>query len=141
MFPEDIAVLFAMLPTGTPVNIVDQPVKFGWHQGQLFVEAHEPLAQVLPDGAEAVAGVVVADPVTAVADAEPPVPADGERALADAPDSALTAMTRAFVAATARRDAEADWAVMEAEVEAARGLPVAVGIAAAPTTPLAAGAR
>ena len=43
--------------------------------------------------------------------------------------------------AVSKREAAADWAVMEAEVEAARGLPVAVGTAAPQAEPMAADAR
>ncbi len=40
MYPEDIARLFTDLPIGTPVNIVNQPIKMGWRAGVLFMEAH-----------------------------------------------------------------------------------------------------
>lgn len=43
MLPEDIAELFEHVSVGTPVNIVDQPVKTGWHDGVLYVEVHPPL--------------------------------------------------------------------------------------------------
>lgn len=42
MFPEDIAALFSMVEVGTKVTIVDQPYKFGWHNGELYMEAHPP---------------------------------------------------------------------------------------------------
>lgn len=42
LFPEDIAALYAMVEPGTPVTIVYQPYKVGWHQGQLYLEAHPP---------------------------------------------------------------------------------------------------
>ncbi|MEO0617421.1 MAG: L,D-transpeptidase family protein [Pseudomonadota bacterium] len=118
MFPEDIAVLFGMLPVGTPVNIVNQPIKFGWEQGQLFVEAHEVLARVAPEGPET-EGEGAPAAVRA--------PADAETTVAASEDDALTVMTRAFVAATASREAVADWAAMEAAVADARGIPTAVG--------------
>ena len=44
MFPEDVAAVFAMVPVGTPVRIVNQPVKFGWRNDELFMEAHQVLA-------------------------------------------------------------------------------------------------
>ncbi len=44
MYPEDIARLYDLVPVGTPVNLVDQPVKAGWLAGSLFVEIHAPLA-------------------------------------------------------------------------------------------------
>jgi len=42
LYPEDIETLFGTVPEGTPVRIVHQPYKVGWHLGQLFLEAHPP---------------------------------------------------------------------------------------------------
>ncbi|WP_240454203.1 L,D-transpeptidase family protein [Halomonas sp. NO4] len=43
MFPEDIASVFDRIPVGTQVHIIDQPIKAGWHEGQPYVQAYEPL--------------------------------------------------------------------------------------------------
>lgn len=40
LYPEDIATLFPLASVGTPVRIIDQPVKAGWRGEVLFVEAH-----------------------------------------------------------------------------------------------------
>ena len=45
MYPEDIEVLFPEIAVGTPVNIVNQPIKIGWFADTLFVEAHPPLEE------------------------------------------------------------------------------------------------
>ncbi len=45
LYPEHIARLFRELPVGTPVRIVDQPVKAGWLDGVLYMEVHRPLAE------------------------------------------------------------------------------------------------
>jgi L,D-transpeptidase ErfK/SrfK len=45
MFPEDIEALFPLVPVGTPVHIVNQPVKLGWLAGTLFIEVHPPLEE------------------------------------------------------------------------------------------------
>ncbi|PIE83721.1 MAG: hypothetical protein CSA09_00330 [Candidatus Contendobacter odensis] len=45
MYPENIKQLFGMIPVGTPVRIIDQPVKVGWLNGDLFIESHEPLEE------------------------------------------------------------------------------------------------
>ena len=37
MLPEDIEKLFPQIPTGTPVTIVNQPVKAGWYGGKLYL--------------------------------------------------------------------------------------------------------
>jgi L,D-transpeptidase ErfK/SrfK len=38
MYPEDIKELFPQVPVGTPVTVVDQPVKVGWVDDKLYVE-------------------------------------------------------------------------------------------------------
>jgi L,D-transpeptidase ErfK/SrfK len=43
MYPEDIARVFDDIPVGTPVQIVNQPIKLGWLAGALFMELHPPL--------------------------------------------------------------------------------------------------
>ena len=43
MYPEDIERLFADIPVGTTVHLVNQPIKLGWLAGSLFVELHPPL--------------------------------------------------------------------------------------------------
>ena len=45
LYPEDIARLFPEVPEGTRVNIVNQPYVAGWRNGQLYLEAHQPLAE------------------------------------------------------------------------------------------------
>jgi L,D-transpeptidase ErfK/SrfK len=43
MYPEDIAKLFPEVAVGTPVNLVNQPVKLGWRDDTLYIEVSEPL--------------------------------------------------------------------------------------------------
>jgi L,D-transpeptidase ErfK/SrfK len=45
ILPEDIARLFPQVPVGTPVNIVNQPVKAGWYGGKLYLEVHPALEE------------------------------------------------------------------------------------------------
>ena len=45
LYPEDIETLYAMVPIGTPVTIVNQPYKWGWHQGELLIEVHPALQE------------------------------------------------------------------------------------------------
>lgn len=40
LYPEDIERLYAAVPVGTRVTVVDQPVKLAWIGGQLYLEAH-----------------------------------------------------------------------------------------------------
>jgi L,D-transpeptidase ErfK/SrfK len=43
LLPEDIEQLFSRVRVGTPVQILNQPVKTGWLDGTLYVEVHPPL--------------------------------------------------------------------------------------------------
>ncbi len=44
LYPEEIEALFDAVPVGTPVRIVNQTYKAGWHQGELYLEVHAPLS-------------------------------------------------------------------------------------------------
>jgi len=43
MYPEDIEALYQSAPIGTPVYIVKQPIKIGWLDDTLYIEAHPDL--------------------------------------------------------------------------------------------------
>lgn len=43
LYPEDVAVLFDTVPIGTSVRVVNQPFLFGWHAGQLHLQAYDVL--------------------------------------------------------------------------------------------------
>jgi len=43
MYPEDIAALFPLVPVGTAVRLVNEPVKLAWVEGQLLIEVHPPV--------------------------------------------------------------------------------------------------
>jgi L,D-transpeptidase ErfK/SrfK len=43
MYPEDVAALFPQIPVGTPVRIINEPVKVAWVDGELLLEAHPPV--------------------------------------------------------------------------------------------------
>lgn len=45
LYPEDIERLYGMVPIGTSIRIMDQPVKVGRINGQLLIEAHAPLEE------------------------------------------------------------------------------------------------
>lgn len=55
MYPEDIETLFKLVGPGTPVAVVDQPVKLGWSGGELYLEIH-------PDQADAEAIETTGEP-------------------------------------------------------------------------------
>lgn len=45
LYPEDIEELFAKVSVGTPVHVVDQPIKVGWIKDVLYLEAHADTMQ------------------------------------------------------------------------------------------------
>ncbi len=45
LYPEDIARLFPLVKRGTPVTFLDQAIKFGWLEDELYMEAHPSQAQ------------------------------------------------------------------------------------------------
>jgi L,D-transpeptidase ErfK/SrfK len=45
LYPEDIAVLFAAVPVGTPVRIANEPFVIGRHAGALYVQVFPPLGE------------------------------------------------------------------------------------------------
>jgi L,D-transpeptidase ErfK/SrfK len=48
-YPEDIEQLFDLTPVGTTVEIIYEPVKFGFLKGRIFVEVHEDIYHKIPD--------------------------------------------------------------------------------------------
>lgn len=75
LYPEDVERLFPMVPVGTPVTIVSQPVKLGWRNGNLFIEVNPSLTQV--DQIEE-SGMPVPEPVPEVADPDRILAAAGD---------------------------------------------------------------
>jgi L,D-transpeptidase ErfK/SrfK len=47
LYPEDIAELYTRVEPGTPVRVVNQPVKLGWIGGELYLEVNPDSAQSL----------------------------------------------------------------------------------------------
>ena len=48
-YPEDIEKLFDMTPVGTTVELIYEPVKFGFLKGRIFVEVHQDIYFKIPD--------------------------------------------------------------------------------------------
>jgi L,D-transpeptidase ErfK/SrfK len=116
MFPEDIEALYKSVPTGTPVNIVNQPVKIGWTaDGTLYLESHPALMESNVDG----------ESVAAASEIEPPVETIQE--------SPLTSLMRAYIAATDERRVDLDWDAAERVAQVGTGIPEAVSVAGGAT--------
>jgi L,D-transpeptidase ErfK/SrfK len=43
MYPDDVAALFPLIPVGTQVRLINEPVKVAWVDGELLLEAHPPV--------------------------------------------------------------------------------------------------
>jgi L,D-transpeptidase ErfK/SrfK len=98
MYPEGVARLYPQVAPGTRVTAVDQRVKVGWHEGELYLEAQPDMAQL--DELEA----------TQTMTPQAPAPGDRQRVVDRAgPDAARV-----------------DWAVVEAELASRRGIPVQI---------------
>lgn len=116
LFPEDIDYLFNQVDIDTPVRIINEPIKIGWHGDELLVEVHRTLDVSPPpvNGEE----VEVIDDIQADAEAvlEAPVVRDS-----------LTKLTEQFVAVTNTRPGELYWDVAEKLLERADGVPAPAG--------------
>jgi L,D-transpeptidase ErfK/SrfK len=43
MYPDDVAAIFPLVPVGTPVRLINVPIKVAWVDGELLLEAHPPV--------------------------------------------------------------------------------------------------
>jgi len=98
MYPEQIEAMYERVPVGTPVRVVEQPIKVGWHGGELWLEAHPDYDQL--DELE----------IRYTMTPKPP------------PAGAFDHIRRRAGA----RAHEIDWDLVEAELVARRGYPVRV---------------
>lgn len=98
MYPEGVERLFAQVPVGTRVTAVDQRVKLGWQEGELYLEAQPDFAEI--DALEARQAI----------SPQPPSPADRELVLRKA-------------GAEAER---LDWPLIDRELASRRGIPVQI---------------
>ncbi|MCH6549202.1 MAG: L,D-transpeptidase family protein [Proteobacteria bacterium] len=111
MFPEDIRFLFDQVSVNTPVRIINQPVKIGWHGDELVMEVHRAL-EFVPF--ETDSGEISNEGLP-------------EDLLVQPERNILTALTEQFVAATNTRAGELDWERAEDLLERADGIPMPVG--------------
>lgn len=97
LYPDDIVTLFAAVPVGTPVAVINQPYKLGWKAGELYLEAHPTMEQG-----------------RAIEEKEPVKPANMQEVRALVTKRAGDAASRV------------DWAVVETVVRDHRGIPVQI---------------
>jgi L,D-transpeptidase ErfK/SrfK len=48
-YPEDIVQLFDITPVGTTVEVIYEPVKFGYLKGRIYAEVHEDIYMKIPN--------------------------------------------------------------------------------------------
>ena len=46
MYPEQVADLFSKVNNNIPVQVINEPIKLGWSNGELFIEAHPEIDQL-----------------------------------------------------------------------------------------------
>jgi L,D-transpeptidase ErfK/SrfK len=107
MYPEGVERLFRQIAVGTKVTAVDQPVKIGWHEGELYIEVQPDIYQL--------------DELEANQTMTPRLPQGDFRSLV---------LNRAGAEAP-----RVDWAAVENELLLRRGIPVQITRPAAPVQP------
>ncbi len=53
LYPEDIAELYAMVPIGTQVRVVNQPVLYGWQDDELYMQPFDVLDDDMREASKA----------------------------------------------------------------------------------------
>jgi L,D-transpeptidase ErfK/SrfK len=112
MYPEDVAAVFAAVPVGTKVRLINEPVKIAWVHGQLLLEAHPAVDEEGQEDANA----------------------------APQPEPDVKALARMLQKSGVDKHAKVQWPLARATLRNATGMPTAVG-AAANDQAAAAGAR
>ena len=60
LYPENIEQLYNLVPVGTPVHIINQPVKIGRHDDALYIESHPALAELSDNNQQALTLLTIA---------------------------------------------------------------------------------
>jgi L,D-transpeptidase ErfK/SrfK len=112
MYPEDVAAVFAAVPVGTKVRLINEPVKIAWVHGQLLLEAHPAVDEEGQEDADA----------------------------APQPEPDVNGLARMLQKSGVDKHAKVQWPLARAALKSATGMPTAVG-AGANNQAAAAGAR
>lgn len=105
MLPENITKVFSMVPVGTPVTVVDQPIKAAMVQGDLYLEVN-PTGNDLSD--IELLGVL-------------------ERAEGEEPETMPEGLKALIMSAVGDKDVDVDWQAVEAAYKEKKSYPVVVG--------------
>jgi L,D-transpeptidase ErfK/SrfK len=120
MYPEDIESLFGRVKVGTPVLIINQPIKTGWVGDVLYLEVHPRMETAKATDSSATNNPQAGAGKTEEASAEASAPAST--------GMDLTTLTRLLVDATRDKPVRINWALAERTLQEARGMPVAVSL-------------
>ncbi|MBM37786.1 MAG: hypothetical protein CMO97_01820 [Woeseia sp.] len=115
MFPEDIEFLYDRINLKTKVRIIDVPIKIGWDEENLVIEAHRPLEKkqiVLHESKEN-------------------LPSTDEYIdslnINETYKDPLAYVTEQFILATKNRSGELDWRIIDRVTKQLSGIPVIAG--------------
>jgi len=61
MYPEDVVTLFDMIPVGTKVTVVNQPIVYRWQGDSLYVQSYPPHEELLEAKAKKKKGTKAAE--------------------------------------------------------------------------------
>lgn len=103
MYPEDIEYLFNHVKVGTQVTVVNQPVKLGWRDGELYIEV-QPSTQQVDTMEETSKAPAPPDPI--------PLAQEADRILARAGDAAT----------------RLDWPAIEQALADRQGYPIRITV-------------
>jgi L,D-transpeptidase ErfK/SrfK len=98
MYPEDIITMFGLTPVGTKVTVVNQPIKVGWLEDGLYLEANPTLTQSMQ------------------------IEVDGMRDIKPMTSSIRKAITEA----AGSQAAHVNWSLAEKVIRERRGVPVLI---------------
>ncbi|MBS9404021.1 L,D-transpeptidase family protein [Halomonas sp. TRM85114] len=123
MYPEDIESLFERVPSGTPVNIIDQPFKSGWSQeGILYAQSFPQLEENQASFEPLINALEVVS--TAFGEVDPPVDYAKVRRLVEAPNGAIVSLLRSAEEDTQPREDRPDTLYDFLEATARQGEPL-----------------
>lgn len=156
MLPEDIQQLFSVVPTKTPVRLINMPYMAGWNNNQLYIQVYQPpVDAVSSDQASTYSALM--QTVTSSGKPAPIMPSDtnsiiqqvdnqsangsapaaGNSAAAPVPVNGYPSVKDALTQVTTGQPANVNWQQIKVATTAQSGMPVAIGTAVNPVTPAA----
>ena len=107
MLPQNIESLYSMMSLNNDVYIVNQPIKLGWDSGELLIEAHEILKDILFDDE-----LITRNP---------------NQIKSQVLSYIFSELTDRYIGITKNKKANLDWVTAELVSLRAHGIPIVVG--------------